>query len=53
MRTQVGIDVPDIKVLDVGGITDTTYDPNNPADGEYALDIQVPYPVASTQGCAL
>ena len=44
--------MPDIKVLNVGGVKDG-YTPGDPADGEYALDIQVPYPARGTQGYAV
>ena len=46
MRTQVGIPVPVIDVLNVGGRTGG-YTPGDPANGEYALDIQV-HPSSST-----
>ena len=39
--------MPDIKVLNVGGVKDG-YPPGDPADGEYALDVQVPHPTPQT-----
>ena len=40
MLAQVGIPVPDVMVENVGGATGV-YTPGDPADGEYALDMQV------------
>ena len=40
MLAQVGIPVPNIMVTNVGGATGV-YTPEDPADGEYALDMQV------------
>ena len=40
MRMQVDISVPKIEVVNVGGRTEG-YEPGEPANGEYALDIQV------------
>ena len=39
-RAQVGIPVPDVMVINVGGATGDP-SPGDPADGEFALDMQV------------